>query len=176
MNLVNLYLNFVPPCSVLVDLIQQDPNFVPHGQILVGLANFNPPSSTLVDFVTLCINNAPPGSILVDLVNLYPNLVPPKHILVDFVKLGPDSPKLTAVLTAAAAKINRAFPTRTNHGPLKQRTVHLSDNTIIYESKVSVQNVFPDLSALLCQDHTQNFRSIAHSSKKIETPKVYFIH
>ena len=29
------------------------------------------------------------------------------------------------------------------HGPLKLRTVHLSDNTIIYESKVSVQNVFP---------------------------------
>jgi hypothetical protein len=28
-------------------------------------------------------------------------------------------------------------------------------------------------SALLCQDHTQNFRTIAHSSKKIETPKVY---
>jgi hypothetical protein len=26
---------------------------------------------------------------------------------------------------------------------LKQRTVHLNDNTIIYESKVSVQNVFP---------------------------------
>jgi hypothetical protein len=48
----------------------------------------------------------------------------------------------------------------TNHGPLKLRTVHLSDNTIIYESKVS----------------TQNLRSIAHSRKKIETPKVYFIH
>jgi hypothetical protein len=30
-----------------------------------------------------------------------------------------------------------------HHGPLKLRTVHLSDNTIIYESKVSVQNVFP---------------------------------
>jgi hypothetical protein len=29
------------------------------------------------------------------------------------------------------------------HGPLKLRTVHLRDNTIIYESKVSVQNVFP---------------------------------
>jgi hypothetical protein len=29
------------------------------------------------------------------------------------------------------------------HGPLKLRTVHLSDNTMIYESKVSVQNVFP---------------------------------
>jgi hypothetical protein len=62
------------------------------------------------------------------------------------------------------------------HGPLKLRTVHLSDNTKIYESKVSVQNVFLDLKALLCQDHPQNFRSIAHSSKKIETPKVYFIH
>jgi peroxiredoxin len=62
------------------------------------------------------------------------------------------------------------------HGPTKLSTVHLSDNTIIYESKVSVQNVFPDLKAPLCQDHTQNFRSIAHSSKKIETPKVYFIH
>jgi peroxiredoxin len=60
------------------------------------------------------------------------------------------------------------------HGPLKLRTVHLRDNTIIYESKVSV--VFPDLKAPLCQDHTQNFRSIAHSSKKIETPQVYIIH
>jgi hypothetical protein len=29
------------------------------------------------------------------------------------------------------------------HGPLKLRTVHLSDNTIIYESKISAQNVFP---------------------------------
>jgi hypothetical protein len=29
------------------------------------------------------------------------------------------------------------------HGPLKLRTVHLGDNTIIYENKVSVQNVFP---------------------------------
>jgi hypothetical protein len=29
------------------------------------------------------------------------------------------------------------------HGPLKLRTVHLSDNTKIYESEVSVQNVFP---------------------------------
>jgi hypothetical protein len=35
---------------------------------------------------------------------------------------------------------------------------------------------FPDLKALLCQDHKQNFRSIAHSRKKIEIPKVYFIH
>jgi hypothetical protein len=41
----------------------------------------------------------------------------------------------------------------------------------------------PDLKALLCQDHTQNFRSIVHSRKKIEIsrkkleiPKVYFIH
>jgi hypothetical protein len=30
-----------------------------------------------------------------------------------------------------------------NHEPLKLRIVHLSDSTIIYESKVSVQNVFP---------------------------------
>jgi hypothetical protein len=28
------------------------------------------------------------------------------------------------------------------HGHLKLRTVHLSDNTIIYESKVSVKNIF----------------------------------
>jgi hypothetical protein len=63
-----------------------------------------------------------------------------------------------------------------NHGPLKLRTVHLGDNTKIYERNIYVQNVFPDLKALLCPDHTQNFRSIAHSSKKIETPKVYFIH
>ena len=62
------------------------------------------------------------------------------------------------------------------HGPLKLRTVHLGDNTKIYESNISGQNVFSDLKALFCQDHTQNFRSIAHSSKKIETPKVYFIH
>jgi peroxiredoxin len=73
--------------------------------------------------------------------------------------------------------VNRASrrSSEMDHGPLKLRTVHLSDNTIIYESKVSVQNVFPDLKALICQDHTQNFRSIAHSSKKIETPKVDFI-
>jgi hypothetical protein len=32
---------------------------------------------------------------------------------------------------------------RIAHGPLKLRTVHLSDNTIIYESKVYVQNIFP---------------------------------
>jgi hypothetical protein len=63
-----------------------------------------------------------------------------------------------------------------SHGPLKLRTVHLSDNTIIYETKLSVQKFSPDLKALLCQDQTQNFRSIAHSSKKIETPKVFFIH
>jgi hypothetical protein len=50
-----------------------------------------------------------------------------------------------------------AVPT---HGPLKLRTVHLSNNTIIYESRF--HNVFSDLKALLCQDHTQNFRSIAH--------------
>jgi hypothetical protein len=35
---------------------------------------------------------------------------------------------------------------------------------------------FLDLKALLFQDHAQNFRSIAHSIKKIETPKVDFIH
>jgi hypothetical protein len=29
------------------------------------------------------------------------------------------------------------------HEPLKLRTVHLSDNTKSYESKVSVKNVFP---------------------------------
>jgi hypothetical protein len=29
------------------------------------------------------------------------------------------------------------------HGPLKLRTVHLSDNTKIYESKVSVQKKIP---------------------------------
>jgi hypothetical protein len=62
------------------------------------------------------------------------------------------------------------------HVPLKLWTVHISDTTIIFESKVSAQNVFPDLKALLCQDHMQNFRSIAHSSKKIETPKVDFIY
>jgi hypothetical protein len=30
-----------------------------------------------------------------------------------------------------------------DHGPLKLRKVHLSDNTIIYENKVSVKNIFP---------------------------------
>jgi hypothetical protein len=34
----------------------------------------------------------------------------------------------------------------------------------------------PDLKAQLCQEHTRNFRSIAHSSKKIKTPKLDFIH
>jgi hypothetical protein len=29
------------------------------------------------------------------------------------------------------------------HGTLKLRTVHLSDNTMIFESKVSVKNIFP---------------------------------
>jgi hypothetical protein len=29
------------------------------------------------------------------------------------------------------------------HGPLKLRTVHFSDNTIIYESKASVKLFFP---------------------------------
>jgi hypothetical protein len=29
------------------------------------------------------------------------------------------------------------------HGPLKLRTVHFSDSTIIYENKVSKQNIFP---------------------------------
>jgi hypothetical protein len=32
------------------------------------------------------------------------------------------------------------------------------------------------LKALLNQDHIPNFKSIAHSSKKIEPPKAYFIH
>jgi hypothetical protein len=34
----------------------------------------------------------------------------------------------------------------------------------------------PDLKALLCQEHMQNFRSIARSSKKIDTPRVYFLN
>jgi hypothetical protein len=38
---------------------------------------------------------------------------------------------------------NQSGGWRLIHGPLKLRTVHLSDNTIIYECKVSVQNVFP---------------------------------
>jgi hypothetical protein len=29
------------------------------------------------------------------------------------------------------------------HGPLKLKTVHFGDITIIYESKVSEQNIFP---------------------------------
>jgi hypothetical protein len=84
---------------------------------------------------------------------------------------------VTLATTCPAAHLRRSKVQNDTigHVPLKLRTVHLSDNTIIYESKVSVQNV-PDLKALLCQDHTQNFRSIGHSSKKIETPKVDFIH
>jgi hypothetical protein len=40
------------------------------------------------------------------------------------------------------------------------------------KAKFLCKMFFLDLKALLCQDHPQNFRSIAHSSKKIETPKV----
>jgi hypothetical protein len=29
------------------------------------------------------------------------------------------------------------------HGPLKLRTVHFGDSTIIYENKVSKHNIFP---------------------------------
>jgi hypothetical protein len=61
-----------------------------------------------------------------------------------------------------------------HHGPLKLRTVHFGDSTTIYENKVSKQNIFHGLKALLNQDHIPNFRSIAHSSKKIEPPKAYF--
>jgi hypothetical protein len=31
----------------------------------------------------------------------------------------------------------------TVHGPLKLRTVHFGDSTIIYENKISKQNIFP---------------------------------
>jgi hypothetical protein len=42
------------------------------------------------------------------------------------------------------------------HGPLKLRTVHLSDNTIIYESKVFVQNVFPLFKGtIMSRPHTK---------------------
>jgi hypothetical protein len=36
-----------------------------------------------------------------------------------------------------------------DHGPLKLRTVHFGDITIIYESKVSEQNIFPWLKGTI---------------------------
>jgi hypothetical protein len=42
------------------------------------------------------------------------------------------------------------------HGPLKLRTVHLSDNTIIYENKVSVKNIFPRFKGtIMSRPHTK---------------------
>jgi hypothetical protein len=35
------------------------------------------------------------------------------------------------------------------HGPLKLRTLHFGDITIIYESKVSEQNIFPWLKGTI---------------------------
>jgi hypothetical protein len=44
----------------------------------------------------------------------------------------------------------------TNHGPLKLRTVHFGDITIIYESKVSEQNIFPWLKGTIeSRQHTE---------------------
>jgi hypothetical protein len=43
-----------------------------------------------------------------------------------------------------------------NHGPLKLRTVHFGDITIIYESKVSEQNIFPWLKGTIeSRPHTK---------------------
>jgi hypothetical protein len=39
--------------------------------------------------------------------------------------------------------------TKSGHGPLKLRTVHFGDITIIYESKVSEQNIFPWLKGTI---------------------------
>jgi hypothetical protein len=42
------------------------------------------------------------------------------------------------------------------HGPLKLRTVHFGDITIIYESKVSEQNIFPWLKGTIeSRPHTE---------------------
>jgi hypothetical protein len=42
------------------------------------------------------------------------------------------------------------------HGPLKLRTVHFGDITIIYESKVSKQNIFPWLKGTIeSRPHTK---------------------
>jgi hypothetical protein len=38
---------------------------------------------------------------------------------------------------------------RSRHGPLKLRTVHFGDITIIYESKVCEQNIFPWLKGTI---------------------------
>jgi hypothetical protein len=43
-----------------------------------------------------------------------------------------------------------------DHGPLKLRTVHFGDITIIYESKVSEQNIFPWLKGTIeSRPHTK---------------------
>jgi hypothetical protein len=62
------------------------------------------------------------------------------------------------------------------HGPLKLRTVHFGDSTIIYENKISKQNIVPWFKGTIESRPHPKFRSIAHSIKKIEPPKAYFIH
>jgi hypothetical protein len=54
--------------------------------------------------------------------------------------------------------------------------VHFGDITIIYESKVSEQNILPWLKGTIESRPHTNFRSIVCSSKKIEPSKTYFIH
>jgi hypothetical protein len=71
---------------------------------------------------------------------------------------------------------NRGKKAELSHGPLKIRTVHFGDITIIYESKVSEQNIFLWLKGTIDSRQTPNFRSIVYSSKNIEPSKAYFIH
>jgi hypothetical protein len=54
--------------------------------------------------------------------------------------------------------------------------MHFGDSTIIYENKVSKQNIFPWFKGTIESRPHPKFRSIAHSIKKIEPPKAYFIH
>jgi hypothetical protein len=49
--------------------------------------------------------------------------------------------------------------------------MHFGDSTIIYKKEVLKQNIFPWLKGTI--ESRQHFRSIAHSSKKVEPPKAF---
>jgi hypothetical protein len=55
----------------------------------------------------------------------------------------------------SGCKQNQAWRA-TDHGPLKLRTVHFGDITIIYESQVSEHNIFPGLKGTIeSRPHTK---------------------
>jgi hypothetical protein len=63
----------------------------------------------------------------------------------------------TAIIcTERRRRVNAADAARVTHGLLKLRTVHFGDITIIYESKVSEQNIFPWLKGTIeSRPHTK---------------------